>query len=181
VNLPNKKKIINDPVYGFVNIPFELIYDLIEHSWFQRLRRIKQLGLSYLVYPGAQHTRFQHVIGAMSLTFQAVEILKWLKNLRREIESQAKTYPIQASYISSINAKIDNTESFLEKAATNEIVDRYKSTFQWLLSINGASYDAAKDQFKPKRWDVARFFDKFKLRAVRPRPGLQARLPHEQR
>jgi HD superfamily phosphohydrolase len=76
VNLPNKKKIINDPVYGFVNIPFELIYDLIEHSWFQRLRRIKQLGLSYLVYPGAQHTRFQHVIGAMSLTFQAVDILK---------------------------------------------------------------------------------------------------------
>jgi HD superfamily phosphohydrolase len=76
VNLSNKKKIINDPVYGFVNIPFELIYDLIEHSWFQRLRRIKQLGLSYLVYPGAQHTRFQHVIGAMSLTFQAVEILK---------------------------------------------------------------------------------------------------------
>lgn len=76
MNLPNKKKIINDPVYGFVNIPFELIYDLIEHSWFQRLRRIKQLGLSYLVYPGAQHTRFQHVIGAMSLTFQAVEILK---------------------------------------------------------------------------------------------------------
>jgi len=76
VNLSNKKKIINDPVYGFINIPFELIYDLIEHSWFQRLRRIKQLGLSYLVYPGAQHTRFQHVIGAMSLTFQAVEILK---------------------------------------------------------------------------------------------------------
>jgi HD superfamily phosphohydrolase len=76
VNISNKKKIINDPVYGFVNIPYELIYDLIEHSWFQRLRRIKQLGLSYLVYPGAQHTRFQHVIGAMSLTFQAVEILK---------------------------------------------------------------------------------------------------------
>ncbi len=76
MNISNKKKIINDPVYGFVNIPFELIYDLIEHSWFQRLRRIKQLGLSYLVYPGAQHTRFQHVIGAMSLTFQAVEILK---------------------------------------------------------------------------------------------------------
>lgn len=72
----NKKKIINDPVYGFVNIPFEIIYDLIEHPWFQRLRRIKQLGLSYLVYPGAQHTRFQHVIGAMSLTHQAIEILR---------------------------------------------------------------------------------------------------------
>lgn len=72
----NKKKIINDPVYGFVRIPGELIYDLIEHPYFQRLRRIKQLGLSNLVYPGALHTRFQHVIGAMSLTVQAIEILR---------------------------------------------------------------------------------------------------------
>jgi HD superfamily phosphohydrolase len=73
----NKRKIINDPVYGFVTIPSELIYDLIEHPYFQRLRRIKQLGLSNWVYPGALHTRFQHVIGAMSLTAQAVELLKW--------------------------------------------------------------------------------------------------------
>ncbi len=72
----NKKKIINDPVYGFVSIPSELIYDLIEHPYFQRLRRIRQLGLSSFVYPGAQHTRFQHVIGAMSLTVQAVDILR---------------------------------------------------------------------------------------------------------
>jgi uncharacterized protein len=72
----NKKKIINDPVYGFVKIPSDLIYDLIEHPYFQRLRRIKQLGLTNLVYPGALHTRFQHVIGAMSLTVQAIEILK---------------------------------------------------------------------------------------------------------
>ena len=72
----NKKKIINDPVYGFVKIPSDLVYDLIEHPYFQRLRRIKQLGLSNLVYPGAIHTRFQHVIGAMSLTVQAIEILK---------------------------------------------------------------------------------------------------------
>lgn len=73
----NKKKIINDPVYGFVTIPSELIFDLIEHSYFQRLRRIKQLGLSNWVYPGALHTRFQHVIGAMSLTGQAVDLLRW--------------------------------------------------------------------------------------------------------
>ncbi len=73
----NKKKIINDPVYGFVTISSELIFDLIEHPYFQRLRRIKQLGLSNLVYPGALHTRFQHVIGAMSLTSQAVDLLKW--------------------------------------------------------------------------------------------------------
>lgn len=72
----NKKKIINDPVYGFVNITSELIFDIIEHPVFQRLRRIKQLGLSNLVYPGALHTRFQHVIGAMSLTDQAVEVLR---------------------------------------------------------------------------------------------------------
>jgi HD superfamily phosphohydrolase len=73
----NKRKIINDPVYGFVAIPNELIYDLIEHPYFQRLRRIKQLGLSNWVYPGALHTRFQHVIGAMSLTGQAVDLLRW--------------------------------------------------------------------------------------------------------
>lgn len=74
--LNNKKKIINDPVYGFVRVPSDLIYDLIEHPYFQRLRRIKQLGLSGLVYPGAIHTRFQHVIGAMSLTVQAIDILR---------------------------------------------------------------------------------------------------------
>jgi HD superfamily phosphohydrolase len=73
----NKHKMINDPVYGFVTIPNELIYDLIEHPYFQRLRRIKQLGLSNWVYPGALHTRFQHVIGAMSLTGQAVDLLRW--------------------------------------------------------------------------------------------------------
>lgn len=71
-----KQKIINDPVYGFVNIQSALLFDLIEHPYFQRLRRIKQLGLSNLVYPGAIHTRFQHVIGAMSLTAQAVDILR---------------------------------------------------------------------------------------------------------
>src|SRR6478609_1218143 len=71
-----KNKIINDPVYGFVNIQSPLLYDLVEHPYFQRLRRIKQLGLSNLVYPGAIHTRFQHVIGAMSLTAQAVDILR---------------------------------------------------------------------------------------------------------
>jgi len=72
----NKHKIINDPVYGFVDIPGELIFNIIEHPYFQRLRRIKQLGLTNLVYPGALHTRFQHSIGAMHLMQQALEILK---------------------------------------------------------------------------------------------------------
>lgn len=72
----NKRKIINDPVYGFINIPSDLIFDLIEHPWFQRLRNIKQLGLTSFVYPGANHTRFQHCLGAMHLMDIAVKTLK---------------------------------------------------------------------------------------------------------
>jgi uncharacterized protein len=72
----NKRKIFNDPVYGFITIPNELIFDIIEHPYFQRLRRIRQLGLSHLVYPGALHTRFHHSVGAMYLMRQAIAILK---------------------------------------------------------------------------------------------------------
>ena len=68
----NKKKIINDPVYGFITIPDTFIFDLVEHPFVQRLRRIKQLGMTHLVYPGALHTRFHHVIGAMHLMQQAI-------------------------------------------------------------------------------------------------------------
>lgn len=76
VNTNNKKKIFNDPVYGFINIPDEFIFDLIEHPYFQRLRRICQLGLTHLVYPGALHTRFHHVLGAMHLMTQAVSVIR---------------------------------------------------------------------------------------------------------
>jgi uncharacterized protein len=69
----NKLKIINDPVHGFIKIPTDFIYDLLEHPFIQRLRRIKQLGLTSLVYPGATHTRFQHALGAMHLMGQAIE------------------------------------------------------------------------------------------------------------
>ncbi|MGB0915515.1 MAG: HD domain-containing protein [Crocinitomicaceae bacterium] len=72
----NKKKIFNDPVYGFISIPFEIIFDVIEHPYFQRLRRIKQLGLTHLVYPGALHTRFHHVLGAMHLMTKAVATIR---------------------------------------------------------------------------------------------------------
>lgn len=72
----NKKKIINDPVHGFIRIPTDLIFDLIEHPVFQRLRRIKQLGLTYYVYPGATHTRFQHTVGAVHLMTQAIAHLR---------------------------------------------------------------------------------------------------------
>lgn len=72
----NKKKIINDPVYGFITIPYTIIYDLIEHPAFQRLRRIRQTGLSDFVYPGALHTRFHHALGAMHLMKQAIDVLR---------------------------------------------------------------------------------------------------------
>lgn len=72
----NKKKIINDPIYGFINIPYDIVFDIIEHPYFQRLRRIRQLGLTSSVYPGAYHTRFHHVIGAMHLAIQTLDVLK---------------------------------------------------------------------------------------------------------
>lgn len=72
----NKNKIINDPVYGFLTIPTETVFDVIQHPFFQRLRRIRQLGLSELVYPGATHTRFHHALGALNLMIRAVETLK---------------------------------------------------------------------------------------------------------
>lgn len=71
-----KKKILNDPVYGFVSIPYGILFDLIEHPWFQRLRRIKQLSLSHYVYPGALHTRFHHAIGALHLMLKTIEELR---------------------------------------------------------------------------------------------------------
>ena len=69
-------KILNDPIYGFITIRYPIILNLIDHPYFQRLNRIKQLGLSYLVYPGAHHTRFHHAIGAMHLMQNAIDVLK---------------------------------------------------------------------------------------------------------
>ncbi|MDO9635237.1 MAG: HD domain-containing protein, partial [Paludibacter sp.] len=71
-----KRKIINDPVFGFINIPNDFLYDIIQHPYFQRLSRIKQLGLSSYVYPGAQHTRLQHSLGAMHLMGEAISQLR---------------------------------------------------------------------------------------------------------
>ncbi|MBK8679835.1 MAG: HD domain-containing protein [Sphingobacteriales bacterium] len=72
----NKHKIINDPVYGFITLNYEILYDLIEHPYFQRLRHIQQLGLSCYVYPGALHTRFHHALGATHLMHQAIDVLR---------------------------------------------------------------------------------------------------------
>ncbi|MBY0542931.1 MAG: HD domain-containing protein [Sphingobacteriaceae bacterium] len=90
----NKKKIINDPVYGFISIPSALIYDLISHPYFQRLRYIKQLGMTHLVYPGALHTRFHHAIGAMHLMSLALEVLRGKGHHISAEEEEAATIAI---------------------------------------------------------------------------------------
>ena len=74
--MPNKRKIINDPVFGFLNIPDEQVFDVLQHPYVQRLNRIRQLGLSFMVYPGAMHSRFLHSIGAMHLMQEAIGILR---------------------------------------------------------------------------------------------------------
>ena len=74
--MTNKRKIINDPVFGFISIPNDIIYDVLQHPYVQRLNRIRQLGLSYVVYPGAQHSRFLHSIGAMHLMSEAIASLR---------------------------------------------------------------------------------------------------------
>lgn len=85
----NKKKIFNDPVYGFISIPNAFLFDLIQHPYFQRLRRIKQLGLTELVYPGALHTRFHHALGAMHLMNLAIQVIRRKGHEITEEEEQA--------------------------------------------------------------------------------------------
>lgn len=87
----NKLKILNDPIYGFIAIPSTLLYDLIEHPYFQRLRRIKQMGLSSLVYPGAEHTRFHHALGCMHMMQKAVQVLRF-KNVEISKEEEEALY-----------------------------------------------------------------------------------------
>ncbi|SFF66807.1 hypothetical protein SAMN05216283_11263 [Sunxiuqinia elliptica] len=90
----NKKKIINDPVFGFITIQSEFLYDLIEHPFLQRLRRIKQLGLSYIVFPGVNHTRFEHAIGAVHLMQSAIASLRMKDVEITEQEEEAVTCAI---------------------------------------------------------------------------------------
>jgi len=91
LNSQNKLKIINDPIYGFITIPSPIIFELIEHKYFQRLRRISQMGMSYMVYPGAHHTRFQHAIGAMHLMQKAVQTLMF-KGVKISTEESEALY-----------------------------------------------------------------------------------------
>jgi len=90
----NKRKILNDPVHGFINIPSDIIFDIIEHKYFQRLKRITQLGLTHFVYPGAIHTRFLHAIGAMYLMNLAIEVIRAKGHEITEAEAKSVTIAI---------------------------------------------------------------------------------------
>lgn len=85
----NKIKIFNDPIYGLVSFPFPILYDLIEHRYFQRLRRISQTGLTYLVYPGAVHTRFHHALGALHLMTRAIDTIRSKGTVISDDEAEA--------------------------------------------------------------------------------------------
>lgn len=91
MNLQNKHKILNDPIYGFITIPNEDLFTIIEHPYFQRLRRVTQMGLSYLVYPGAHHTRFHHALGCLHLMQKAVQVLR-SKNVDISYEEEDALY-----------------------------------------------------------------------------------------
>ena len=93
-NHQNNLKILNDPVYGFISLPHKILLDIIDHPYFQRLRRIKQLGLSHLVYPGALHTRFNHAIGCAHLMSQAIATLRFLGHEISKEESKGVTLAI---------------------------------------------------------------------------------------
>ena len=88
------QKILNDPVYGFISLPYKIILDIIDHPYFQRLRRIKQLGLSHLVYPGALHTRFHHAIGCTHLMTNAISTLRSLGHEITDEEAKSVTLAI---------------------------------------------------------------------------------------
>lgn len=90
----NKRKIINDPVHGFITIPNDLVYDVMSHPWFQRLRRIQQMALNWVVYPGAVHTRFQHALGAVHLTTGAIQVLRAKGHAITEEEEVAVTLAV---------------------------------------------------------------------------------------
>lgn len=87
----NKLKVFNDPVHGFISMPNELIFDIIQHPYFQRLRRICQTGLAETVYPGARHSRFHHALGSLHLMQKAIETLK-IKNIDISPEEEKAVY-----------------------------------------------------------------------------------------
>ena len=135
----NKKKIINDPVYGFVSIPSGFIFDLIQHPYFQRLRYIKQVSMTHMVYPGALHTRFQHVIGAMHLMQLAIDTLRSKEVLITEQEEEAVLTAILLHDIGHgpFSHSLEHTliEGVSHEVISSMLMDRLNHEFKGRLSL----------------------------------------------
>lgn len=138
----NKKKIINDPVFGFINIQSELVFDLIEQPIVQRLRRIKQLGLSYLVFPGANHSRFEHALGATHLMRQAIAVLRLKEHGITEEEAEAVTvaillHDIGHSPFSHVleNTLVDISHEEISLLLMNELNIQFKGKLDLAIQI----------------------------------------------
>ena len=145
----NKLKIFNDPIYGFITIPNALIYDLVQHPYFQRLRRISQMGLSYLVYPGANHTRFHHALGCMHLMQKAVEVLRF-KEIDINTEEENALYiaillhdighgPFSHAMESSIVEDVHHEEISL--LLMNELNIEFKGQLSLAIQVFKGEYD----------------------------------------
>lgn len=135
----NKRKIINDPVYGFITVPSELLFDLIQHPYFQRLRYIKQLSMTHLVYPGALHTRFHHALGAMHLMTLALDTLKNKGVAIQEDEREAAMIAILLHDIGHgpFSHSLENTiiEDVSHEDISSIIMNRLNEEFEGRLSL----------------------------------------------
>ncbi len=135
----NKRKIINDPVHGFIGLPNDLIFDIIEHPYFQRLRRIKQLGLTHLVYPGAIHSRFSHALGSMHLMLEAIDVLRQKGQTITDEESTAAAIAILLHDIGhgpfSHALEHSIVDSMSHEALSEIFMNRLNQTFNGELKI----------------------------------------------
>ena len=143
----NKKKIINDPVLGFINLQSEIIFDLIEHPVFQRLRRIKQLGLSYLVFPGANHSRFEHALGASHLMRQAISALRLKGHEITDAEAEAVTAAILLHDIGHApfshvleNTLVEISHEEISLLLMNRLNDHFKGKLNLAIQIFTNTY-----------------------------------------
>lgn len=135
----NKLKILNDPIYGFITIPDPLIFDLVQHPYFQRLRRISQMGLSYLVFPGAHHTRFHHALGCVHIMQKAIEVLRFKGTVISKEEEQALYVAILLHDIGHGPFSHAMEHSIVESVSHEEIsmlfMDRLNSEFEGKLDL----------------------------------------------
>ena len=145
MNTKNKLKIFNDPIYGFITIPNTLIFDLIAHRYFQRLRRISQMGLSYLVYPGAHHTRFHHALGCLHLMQKAVRILRFKGVTISEVEENGLYIAILLHDIGHGPFSHAMEHSIVENSSHEAISLKFMETLN--IEFNGA-LDTAILMFK---------------------------------